>query len=255
MKTKLSIFILFFILMVSLPAQDYYKVEFTAQEILARVDDILKYPSGELNGTLMHIQPDGKSTSLRMKAAISGDDSLFSFSNVQRGDQLKILYNLNGEDIWVYDLLSLKLFHKMDVDKYDPLFGTNYNFLDLSNADFQSNYTAKVAKVSTYKGKQVIILNLEPIFKEGKYGKLTLYVVRNNYIPMRIDYHDRDNVLVKTMSIAKTSSFKNGKIFPVRYDMLHISSGTLSILEFSNYDDSISYKAETFRHENLGNIK
>jgi hypothetical protein len=238
----------------SLTAQDTRRVELTAQEILARVDEVMNYPVGELKGDIMHIFPDGKSVNIRLEGNISKEDSIFTFSSSNRGKQLRVLYNLNGEDIWVYNLLSLKLFHKVDIDKYDPLFDSNFNFLDLSNADFQSNYTGKIIKTSTYKGKSVIILSLDPIFKGGNYGRLTMYVVANDYLPMRIDYHDQDMVISKTLSFTKMAEFNN-RNFPVRYDMLHITSGTLTILQFDDYDASISYPKSMFRHDQLDKLK
>ncbi len=237
----------------SLAAQESRQVELTAQEILARVDEVMDYPEGELQGNLMHIMPNGKSNNVKLEGYIAKEDSIFTFSSTNRGKELRVLYNLNGEDIWVYDLLSLNLFHKVDIDRYDQLFDSNFNFLDLSNADFQSNYTAKIIKTSTYKGKSVIILSLDPIFKGGNYGKLTLYVVRKDYVPMRIDYHDRDKVITKTLTISKIATFNN-RTFPVRYDMLHISSGTLTILQFNDYDGKISYPSSMFRHEQLSKI-
>jgi hypothetical protein len=41
------------------PRQDTREVELQAQEILARVDEVLRYPEGLLKGQLSHIFPDG----------------------------------------------------------------------------------------------------------------------------------------------------------------------------------------------------
>lgn len=232
-------------------AQENREIEITAQEILARVDNVLKYPEGLLEGYLMHIYPNGKKVSLKVKANIAEEDFLFTFSSTLRGDQLRVLYNLGGEDIWVYNLLSIKLFHKIDVGKYEPLLETNYNFIDLSNADLQSNYIGKLKGETVVKGRRVFYLTLDPIYKDGEYGKLTLYVTKENYLPLRIDYHDRDKVLLKTMSIAKLATFKK-RAFPVRYDMLDIKRGTLTILQFNDYDEKIKHSKKIFRHENLG---
>ncbi len=234
-------------------AQDSRQIELSAQEILARVDTVLQYPDGELKGSLMHILPTGKSTAIKIKALVSKEDYVFQFSNQSRGAQMQVLYNLNGEDIWVYSLLSLKLFHKVDVDRYDTILNSNYNFFDLSNADLQSNYTAKIEKETVYKEKNVIILTLTPLFKGRGYGTIVLYVDKAAWVPLRIDYQDNDKVTVKTMSIAKIAVYNNNT-FPVRYDMLHISSGTLSILEFTDYDPKINFDKKIFRHENLGTV-
>jgi len=51
-------------------------VEITAQGILARVDRILQYPEGELQGRMKHISPDGKSFDIDFKGNISRNDFL-----------------------------------------------------------------------------------------------------------------------------------------------------------------------------------
>lgn len=246
-------FMLLFYSHISVFAQESRQIEISAQEILARVDAVMQYPDGELKGSLMHILPSGKSTAIRIKALVLKDDYIFQFSNQARGAQMQVLYNLNGEDIWVYNVLSLKLFHKVDVDRYDNILNSNYNFFDLSNADLQSNYTAKIEKETVYKGKNVTILSLVPIFKGRGYGTLILYVDKATWVPLRIDYQDNDKVTVKTLSIAKVAVYNN-RTFPVRYDMLHISSGTLSILEFTDYDDKAGFDKKVFRHENMGKL-
>lgn len=235
-------------------SQDNRKIELNAQEILAKVDDIMRYPDGLLKGRMMHIYPDGKTFSLDLEGSIVKNDYVFVLSNSTRGDQMRILYNLDGEDIWVFNLLSIQLFHKIDVDKYDPIMQTNFGYIDLSRAALQSNYTAQIIDTTILKGFEVYRLNLTPVFKKGEYGKLTLYVTKDEYYPLRIDFHDRDKVIVKTLQIAKGAEFKKRK-FPIRYDMLNVPKGTLTILQFNSLDDTIKFKPDIFRHENLGNKK
>ncbi len=232
-------------------SQDAREIELKAQEILARVDLVMQYPDGILKGNISHIFPDGKSFNSDLELMALKDNFLFVFKNSKRGEQERILYNLGGEDIWVYNVTNLQLFHKMDVDKFDQIQQTNFSFYDLSNADLQSNYTATITGSSEYKGKQVFILMLKPIFKGAGYGKLTLYVEKSQYIPLRIDYYDQDMVIVKAMTIAQTAEYNN-RVFPIRYDMLHIGTGTLTILKFVNHQKKTDFDKDIFRHENLG---
>ena len=115
-----------------LQAQEKDSVEITAQSILAKVDRIMQYPEGEIRGRMKHILPDGNSFSVDFKGNITKNDFLFHFSSTSRGESLKVLYNMGGEDVWVYNIHALKLFHKMGIDKYDLISGTNFSFIDLS---------------------------------------------------------------------------------------------------------------------------
>ncbi|HOP61903.1 MAG TPA: outer membrane lipoprotein-sorting protein [Spirochaetota bacterium] len=232
-------------------AQESGTVEITAQSILARVDRIMQYPEGELRGRMKHIFPDGNSFTVDFRGNITRQDFLFHFSSTSRGESLKVLYNMGGEDIWVYNIHALKLFHKMGIDKYDLLASTNFSFIDMSNADFQSNYNARITGRTVIKGVDCYRLYLEPLFPESMYGALTMYVSVEKYHPLRIDFHDRDKVIFKFMTLAKVME-KGNKSVPLRYDMLNIKDGTITILSFLRFEESVKYRNEIFRPEKLG---
>ncbi len=234
-----------------LEAQDEREIEVTAQSILARVDQVMEYPRGLIRGRMKHIHPDGKSYTIEITGKVASEDSLFVFSSKERGDQLKVLYNLRGEDIWVYNIHSIRLYHKMGIDRFDELLSTNFTFLDLSNADFQSNYTAEIKGIVTVKGKESYRLELQPIFRGGKYGMLTLFVSREDLLPLRIDFHDRDNAIYKFMTLSKVR-YVEDRIIPIRYDMMNIRQGTVTILSFYDFERDVTFDPEIFRSEKLG---
>ncbi|MFA5518622.1 MAG: outer membrane lipoprotein-sorting protein [Spirochaetota bacterium] len=249
-KLYIFLFLLFFVVPVSLYSQTD-EIEITAQAILARVDNIMKYPEGEMRGRIKHISPDGKSYTVDFIGSIARTDFLFSFSNKSRGEELKVLYKMSGEDVWVYNNHALKLFHKMGIDKYDSLFATNFNLTDFSNSDFQNNYNARITGESLIKGVECYKLDLVPVFQGSEYGLVTLYASKDKYLPMRIDYHDRDKVVFKFLSLSRTME-KGDSLIPIRYDMLNIRNGTVTILNFIKFDEAVTFRSDIFRPETLG---
>lgn len=250
-KIYTALMLMVVILYSSAFSQEQRKIEITAQGILARVDNIMKYPQGQIKGVIKHIRPDGKSYVIDLTGFVSGDDSLFKFSSSERGDQIKILYNMKGEDIWVYNILAIRLYHKLGIDKFDPILQTNFAYLDLSNSELQTNYTATISGDAFIRGFDSYKIILRPIFKTSEYGQLTLFVTKDKFIPLRIDYHDRDKVVFKFLSIAKTME-KDGRILPVRYDMMNIRQGTVSIISFTAFDSAVNLDRSMFRSERLG---
>jgi len=232
-------------------AQQLTEVEITAQAILARVDRFMQYPEGELEGRLKHIYPDGRAFVVDFTGKIDKNNFLFTFTSQSRGESLKVLYNFGGEDIWVYNIHSLKMFHKTGIDKYDSLVSTNFSFTDLSNADFQSNYNARVTGTVKIKGVDCYRLYLEPLFPESMYGAITMYVSVDKFHPLRIDYHDRDKVIFKFFTLAKVME-RGDRSMPLRFDMLNIKEGTVTILTFNKFDTSVKFKPDIFRPEKLG---
>ncbi|MBN2041460.1 MAG: outer membrane lipoprotein-sorting protein [Spirochaetes bacterium] len=199
---------------------------------------------------MLHITPDGKSGTIELVAYISDEAFHFRFSTNERGEEIRVLYNLNGEDIWVYNIHSIILFNKRGIDKFDSILRTNFYYLDLSNYDLQSNYNAEITGDAFIKGNDCYKLDLKPILQGGIYGLLTLYADKKDYVPLRIDFHDKDKVVMKTMSIVKVAQ-REGKTIPLRYDMLDIRKGTITLLEFYKFDRAMTFEKKLFRHENL----
>jgi hypothetical protein len=249
--TGIIIISLFFVFTGTTVSQEDRKIELNAQGILARVDKVFEYPRGLIKGILKHIRPDGTATTINFTGCISQEDYLFTFSSKERGDQLKVLYNLGGEDIWVYNIHALKLFHKLAIDKYDDILSTNFTYIDMSNADFQSNYTATIVGDAFVKGIDAWKLVLKPIVKGGEYGMLTLYVTKDKFVPIRIDYHDRDKAIFKFLTLVKLKESDN-RIVPLRYDMMNIRQGTVSIVYFSEIEEGTTFDKQIFRSEKLG---
>jgi hypothetical protein len=139
----------------------------------------------------------------------------------------------------------------MGVDKFDLLAATNFSFIDLSNSDYQSNYNARITGRTVIKGVDCYRLYLEALYPESLYGALTMYVSFEKYHTLRIDFHDRDKVIFKFMTLAKF--MENGdKTVPLRYDMLNIKDGTVTILSFLKFEENVKYQSEIFRPEKLG---
>jgi hypothetical protein len=239
-----------YICIMPIHAQDKLKTEFSAQEILARVDKMLDYPKGRITGKMIHVTPDGSSRFINIWGAVAGEDILFKFSSADRGEEVKLLYNHKGQNIWVYDLHANKLFNKRELDKFDYVMLTNYCFFDLSHGTLENNYTAKLTGKTSIKGNDCYQLILEPVLSGGIYGLLELYVTTKDFIPIRIDFHDNEKIIFKTMSIVKTA-LRNEKITPVRYDMLDIKKRTVTMLEFFNFEENIKFEKKIFMHENL----
>ena len=234
-----------------LHAQEGREIELTAQEILARVDRFFEYPRGMMKGKLLHILPDGRSNVINFVVNRLENDYLCVFGSKDRGDEIKVLYNLGGEDIWVYDIHAIKLFHKASTDKYDPILATNFNYLDMSNADYQSNYNATIAGEALIKGQDSYKLKLEPIYPGGSFGLLMIYVVKKTYIPLRIDFYDNDKVRMKSLSVVKVGT-RNDRDMPMRCEMLDIMKGTVSIMEITGFDESMTYAKDMFFPQRLG---
>ena len=103
MKYRIVLLLLLIIISVSdIFSQNKESVEITAQSILARVDRIMQYSEGELQGRLKHIFPDGNSFTVDFKGNITRNDFLFNFSSV------------------VYDINNFTILFQVEVNEILP---------------------------------------------------------------------------------------------------------------------------------------
>ncbi len=222
----------------------------TANEIMSRLDRTVEYPQGEIWGVIKHIEPNGATLSIDFNAKIQGSNSLFTFKSKNRGEEMKVLYNRGGRDIWIYDIHAFRLLHKTAGAGYDSVLGTNYNLMDFSNLKFRSNYVGVIKGRSPIKGENCYELELASSPESLGYGKLTIFVSVDTFLPMRIDFYDRNRILYKFQSLVKTGK-KNNRIFPMRYEMFNIKTKSVSVLIFSCIKKT-EFNWEIFRPENLG---
>lgn len=235
---------------ISAYAQEKNDAVLTAEEILEHADKVFVYPNGRLTGKMVHVTPSGKSRMISVHGSVSADGLLLKFRSADRDDELKVLYKSRSENIWVYDLHANKLFNKRGPDIFDVIMMTNFTFIDLSHASLKDGHNAAIKGEAVVKGMDCHLLTLEPLVKAGIYGRLEVFITKKDYIPVRMDYHDGENIIFKTMSIVKTAS-QNGRLIPVRYDMYDVKKKTVTILEFFEFNENIKYDKKLFRYESL----
>ncbi|MDR3237553.1 MAG: outer membrane lipoprotein-sorting protein [Spirochaetia bacterium] len=218
--------------------------------ILLKADTIMRVPQGGSAGRIKHIHPGGASFTIDFTATRSDDNSLFIFYNKERAIQLEVLYTLGGENIHVYLMHARKLIRKTGADKYEPVLYTNFSYIDLSGYRLAANYTAALAGKETVNSKSCHKLELKPIFADSQYGRLTLYADEKDFLPLKIEFRGKDEILNKVLSLAKTAR-KADTIVPIRYEMRDIRSGDVSILVFNSFGGQIPPEKNLFLPENL----
>jgi hypothetical protein len=226
-------------------------VELSAQEVAARVDAAMAYPDGKMTGIMVHKRPDGPGHDVQVVAVVNKTDYLFMVLSKTRGEEEKILYNYSGENIWVYDVISRKLFNKTFTGRHDLIIATNFNYDDISNVKFQGNFNAKLKGEQSIKGTPVILLELTPIYKRGVcYGSIIIFVRKDDYVPARIDYFDTSGVLEKRMYFLKTMKIGN-RSFPVRCEMMNMKNGTITELNYLSFAQMQSFDVNLFNYKKL----
>lgn len=225
------------------------------QEMIARVDQVLRIPEGKLSGRLSVITRSGKTAAwdftLHRKVieteGFGRAAALYQFSSPRRGLEAKVLFLEDGEIIWLWDARRRLLYRKRDRERYESVLGSGFTYQDLSGVNYQASYTGRGAVLYRQRDGGIYTrLELAPI-NPGSYTRLLLLADhKNNFQPLRIDFHSRDRILFKTMffrygNILDSASGKNEQLeLPVRLEVLDLNSGNISRLEYFTLDRKAS---------------
>jgi outer membrane lipoprotein-sorting protein len=242
----------------ALSAQGKTGVGDTAFEIMDQVFQQLQYLEGHCKLQLTITTRDGRSVVYKASLYQKQNASYFVFDSLTRGTVLKLLYNDQGQNIYAYQTLEKRQFHKKYLDRFESVLGSGFAYIDLANASFIDNYQQKLRGTErTNEGEFTVIENL-PLDK-GHYGKLVVLVdpKKDNRV-RRIDYYDSAMVLMKTLnftygvlSVKEAKNLTREVEYPVRWDMADLSRGTVSTLEFFSLDKTARLDASLFKKENI----
>ncbi len=215
------------------------------QEIIARVDQSFRFGEGILTGRLTAVTKSGSTALWDFSMYNKEGKRLFHFSSSKRGLEAKILYREDGEEIWLWDAARAQLFRKRDYERFQPVLGTGFSYIDLSGYSLQANYNGSEAIL--YKTREAGIftrLSMRPIIS-SEYGKMVLLADQEKtYRPIRIDFHDRQGIMFKTMrqaygEVLMKATGKSGVLpSPNRLEVLHLTTGMITRFEVFTYDDS-----------------
>jgi hypothetical protein len=237
----------------SLGAQS--SVRKNAQDILAKLDQEMNLGDGLVKSNLILIRRTGASETWKVNLFRSEGNLLYLMERRGRGLETKLLSLDEGDKVFVYNTLSAKLFRKAEEEKYEIFQNSGFSFIDLSGYLYQANYDPIVNGETEINGESYTRVTLKPIITYD-YKKLVLLMSKDER-PFRIDFHDKDGVLYKSLNIKyakikfKSSKGLEQKDVVARLEMLDLSTGNIGVLEIQEVDTTVKNDSALFEVENL----
>lgn len=228
-----------------------------AQTILAKLDETLDLGNGLVKGNLILIRRSGNSDSWKVNLFRQKGRLLYIFDRKGRGLENKLLTLDEGDKIYLYNSISQKLFRKTEEEKYETFQNTGFSYIDLSGYLYQANYDPIMNGEMKQGEEDCWRVSLKPILTY-EYKKLVLLVRKENLEPIRIDFHDKEGTLLKTMNLKytetrhKTTQGVGSKRIASRWEMLDLRSGTIGVWEITELDETVIPDESLFQMENLG---
>lgn len=174
-----------------------------------------------------------------------GEKTLIRYQEPRRIQDQAVLMLNNAEDIWMYFPRTDRVRKMATHAKKQNMQGSDFTYEDMGGGDsFVEDFNAQLLTEESMNGYECY--KLELMRKDGadiSYSRLVLWVIKDNYIPVVIDYYSEDDPDVKikrlTQDDIKTIDGIPTAMTSVMNDRIDNTSTTMKILEIE-YDISLN---------------
>jgi outer membrane lipoprotein-sorting protein len=222
---RIKILFLMFVLLISgfafADGNNSQSQEFTAQQILKNVDEIINAPKDqEITVEMILIDKKGDEKVRKVKIWQKGSDKrMVKFLSPADVKGLAFL-NLPNDMMYLYLPAFRKIRRIASHVKNTNFAGTDFTYDDIASTNYSEIYDAKLLKSNDQSKEQLYELELAP--KEGikkEYSKLIMAVRKDNFYPVKIEFYSKEGKLVKVMENSKIE--KEGKYWIAKQALMH----------------------------------
>ncbi len=166
-----------------------------------------------------------------------GDKTLIVFDrprDVKGTAFLSFTHAIKPDDQWIY-LPALKRVKRISSsNKSGPFMGSEFAYEDISSQEIEK-YTYKYIKDDVYEGRSVFVIERFPQYKNSGYTRMITWLDSETYSPLKIDFYDRKNSLLKTLTYHDYKQYLDKFWRADRMEMVNHLTGKSTTLIWSEY--------------------
>ena len=187
-----------------------------------------------------------------------GDKSLFVFDSprdVKGTAFLNHIHKVGGDDQWLY-LPALKRVKRISSqNKSGSFMGSEFAYEDFTNQEIEK-YTYKWIRDEKLNDKDCFVIEYYPVDKRNTgYSRQLTWIDKNQYTIQKIEFYDRKNSHLKTLTMSKFIQYKNTYWKALDMRMINHQNGKSTVLQFSNYQFSVGLNDADFTKTSLKRVK
>ncbi|MBX2867795.1 MAG: outer membrane lipoprotein-sorting protein [Acidiferrobacterales bacterium] len=197
-----------------------------------------------------------KITNRNLEVDGDGDKFLSLFKqprDVEGTAMLTFSHGLEPDDQWLY-LPSIKRVKRISSkNKSGPFMGSEFAFEDLSSQEVEK-YSYKFLQEEACGEFECYVIERIPQYKNSGYKRQISWIDKAEYRPMKIEFYDRKNSLLKTLVYTGYQEYEtaNGSFWRAdKMEMSNHQTGKSTSLLWSNYDFETSLSDKDFNQNAL----
>lgn len=186
-----------------------------------------------------------------------GDKSLSIFdepADVKGTASLTWSHSNKPDEQWLY-LPALKRVKRISSkNKSGPFMGSEFAFEDIGSQEVDK-YTYKYLRDEALDGNDTFVLERVPVDKNSGYTKQVTWIEKERYIALRVDYYDRKNSLLKTLTAKDFKQYLEKHWRAGTLEMNNHQSGKSTTLVFENYQFKTGLDDSDFNKNSLKKLR
>lgn len=235
---KIQLVFALFIIAVTLSS--YNNPTTSATEIMQKVYDRPKGNDTQGELTMVLINKQGEQRVRKLKQYIKDDGQtekkimfFISPADVKNTSFMNWSYSSGkSDDQWIY-LPALKKTKRISSEsKNDYFMGSDFTYDDLGDRHPKMD-NHSLLREETIDGKACYVIESTPVDKSYMYAKTITWVMKDNFIGLKREFYDKNNKLLKTLSIEKYENV-NGFWTILRTKMANVQKNHQTSMEFAN---------------------
>lgn len=186
-----------------------------------------------------------------------GDKTLVVFdqpADVKGTAVLTYTRRTGADDQWLY-LPSLARVKRIATsNKAGPFMGSEFAFEDIASQEVEK-YTYRFVREEPLDGVAAYVVERDPVDPRSGYTRQLVWYDKEHYRPLRIDYFDRKNELLKTLTYHGHRRYLDRFWRPDRMVMVNRQTGKSTIIEYENYRFRTGLTDRDFEVAALRNVR
>jgi len=166
-----------------------------------------------------------------------GDKSLTIFNSpkdVKGTAFLSYTHALKPDDQWLY-LPALKRVKRISsANKSGPFVGSEFAYEDLTSQEIEK-YRYKWIRDEALDGRDTFVVERYPQYENSGYTRMITWVDKEMYQPLKIEFYDRKNALLKTLNFRDYHQYADRFWRADSMIMMNHQTGKSTTLEWNDY--------------------
>ena len=171
--------------------------ELTGKDIIQKVNDLFNVESSYSKSKMTIVTTSGSKRTFLSESwsKDKGEKNLVRYLEPRRVKGQAILMLNNADDIWSYFPRTQRVRKLATHAKKQKMQGSDFSYEDMGGGDaFIDDFVSKRLKDEKMEGKNCYKLELIRKSKSDiSYSRLIMWVIKENFIPIVIDYYDEDD--------------------------------------------------------------